>query len=245
MSLPGKLLIAPGSAGAPVVVFFYGGNWNSGNRGDYAFVGEALASRGIVAVIADYRLYPHVRYPSFLEDGARAVSWATDHVQRFGGDPKRLFLMGHSAGAYNAAMIALDRRWLAAARATTAPLRGWIGMAGPYDFIPIKNPDTRPVFFHPDTPPDSRPINHVAANSPPALLMAPTVDDLVDPRRNTGGLAARLRAAGVPTQETYFANISHTSLIASLWWPLRNRADVLDRVERFVLSDDGRSPIKP
>lgn len=245
MSLPGKLLIAPGSAGAPVVVFFYGGNWNSGNRGDYAFVGEALASRGIVAVIADYRLYPHVRYPSFLEDGARAVSWATDHVQRFGGDPKRLFLMGHSAGAYNAAMIALDRRWLAAARATTAPLRGWIGMAGPYDFIPIKNPDTRPVFFHPDTPPDSQPINHVAANSPPALLMAPTVDDLVDPRRNTGGLAARLRAAGVPTQETYFANISHTSLIASLWWPLRNRADVLDRVERFVLSDGGRSPIKP
>jgi acetyl esterase/lipase len=228
-----------------VVVFFYGGNWTSGNRGDYAFVGEALASRGIVAVIADYRLYPQVRYPSFLEDGARAVSWAANEVQPYGGDPKRLYVMGHSAGAYNAAMIALDPRWLAAAHTPPAALRGWIGMAGPYDFIPIKNVDTRPVFFYPDTPPESQPINHVAVNSPPALLIAPTEDDLVDPRRNNGGLAKRMRAAGVHLDELYFPNTSHATLIAAMWWPLRSRADVLDQVERFVASDGGRSPLRP
>src|SRR4051812_36633720 len=123
--------------GAPVVVFFYGGNWTSGARGDYEFVGEALASRGLVAVIADYRQYPEVRYPLFLEDAAQAVAWAAREAARYGGDPKRLYVMGHSAGAYNAAMIALDKRWLAQQGMTPSALSGWIGLAGPYDFIPI------------------------------------------------------------------------------------------------------------
>ncbi|PKN16121.1 MAG: hypothetical protein CVU66_02160 [Deltaproteobacteria bacterium HGW-Deltaproteobacteria-23] len=99
---------------APVVVFLYGGNWNSGERNYYQFVGEALASRGMVAVLADYRLFPHVRYPGFIEDSAQAVAWTLQEVQRYGGDPRRVYLMGHSAGAYNAAMVALDPRWLAA-----------------------------------------------------------------------------------------------------------------------------------
>ena len=143
---------------APVVVFFYGGSWNSGSRSDYAFVGEALAERGIVAVLADYRLYPQVRYPSFLEDSAQAVAWTLKEIQHYGGDPKRVFIMGHSAGAYNAAMVAIDPRWLAAQGASPSSLRGLIGLAGPYDFIPITNPAARPVFFYPDTPPASQPI---------------------------------------------------------------------------------------
>ena len=109
---------------APVVVFFYGGNWTSGARNDYQFIGEALASRGMVAVLADYRLYPQVRYPSFIEDSARAVAWTVKEVQRYGGNHKRVYLMGHSAGAYNAAMVALDPRWLAAYGLTPAAVRG-------------------------------------------------------------------------------------------------------------------------
>ena len=103
----------PNASNAPVVVFFYGGSWNSGSREDYEFVGRALASRGIVAVLADYRIYPEVRYPSFLRDSAEAVAWTVGEIDRYGGDAERLFVMGHSAGAYNAAMIALDGRWLA------------------------------------------------------------------------------------------------------------------------------------
>ncbi len=225
---------------APVVVFLYGGNWNSGERNDYQFVGEALASRGIVAVLADYRLFPQVRYPSFLEDSAHAVAWTLQEVQHYGGDPRRVFLMGHSAGAYNAAMVALDPRWLAAYDLTPASLRGWIGLAGPYDFIPIQNKETRPVFFYPATPPESQPINHVCSGAPPALLIASNKDVWVDPIGNTGALSRKLRAAGVSVTEVYFDKTSHATLIGAMSRPLRGLAPVLDMVDRFVASDGGR-----
>ena len=221
-------------ANAPVVVFFYGGSWNSGSRSDYSFVGEALASRGIVVVLADYRLYPQVRYPLFLEDSASAVAWAHAHIGEFSGDPKRLFLMGHSSGAYNAAMLALDPGLLGAVGMTPKDLSGWIGLAGPYDFLPIKNPQVRPVFFWPDSPPQSQPINHVRQGEPPALLIAATKDNLVNPTRNTAGLARKLREAGVPVQDLYYSRPSHVTLVASLSRPLRRLAPVLEQVVAFV-----------
>ena len=221
-------------AGAPVVVFFYGGSWNSGSRVDYRFVGEALASRGIVTVVADYRLYPQVRYPLFLQDGARAVAWTKAHIREFSGNPQRLYLMGHSSGGYNAAMLALDDEWLAAVGMSPKDLRGWIGLAGPYDFLPIENPEVRPVFFWPDSPPQSQPINHVTRGAPPALLIAATEDDLVNPTRNTGGLASKLREAGVPVQDLYYSRPNHITLVATLSRPLRQLAPVLDQVVGFI-----------
>jgi acetyl esterase/lipase len=229
-----------GGGAAPVVVFFYGGSWNSGNRRDYAFVGEALAERGIVTVLADYRLYPQVRYPDFLTDSARAVAWTLKEIGQHGGDPQRVFVMGHSAGAYNAAMVALDTRWLAQQGQSPAALRGFIGLAGPYDFIPIVNPEVRPVFFYPDTPPASQPINHVTRAAPSTLLIASRNDKLVNPVRNTGGLAQRLRDAGVPVEEVYFDRTSHTSLVGAIAWPLRGLAPVLDTVVAFVTRNGPR-----
>jgi acetyl esterase/lipase len=220
--------------GAPVVVFFYGGSWNSGNRGDYTFVGEALASRGIVAVLADYRLYPQVRYPLFLEDGARAVAWTKAHISEYSGNPQRLYLMGHSSGAYNASMLALDTNLLGAVGMSPKDLSGWIGLAGPYDFLPIENPDVRPVFFWPGSPPQSQPINHVSRGAPPALLIAASKDNLVNPTRNTGGLASKLREASVPVQDLYYSRPSHITLVATLSRPLRRLAPVLDQVVGFI-----------
>lgn len=127
----------------PVVVFFYGGSWTTGERATYRFVGEALASRGIAVVVADYRLSPAVRYPVFLQDSAQALRWTMDHLGELGADPRQVFVMGHSAGAYNAAMLALDARWLAGAGLQPAQLAGWIGLAGPYDFLPIGNRDVQ------------------------------------------------------------------------------------------------------
>ncbi len=225
---------------APVVVFFYGGNWTSGERDDYAFVGRALASRGFVAVIADYRLYPEVAYPDFLDDAAQAVAWTAHDIARFGGDPQRLYLMGHSAGAYNAAMLALDPSYLARAGLRSAALRGWIGLAGPYDFIPVENKTSRPVFHFPDTPPASQPINHVSKDAPPALLIAARSDALVNPLRNTGGMANKLRANGVYVEEKYFDVVNHVTLVASLAAPLRALAPTLDAVTQFIDSDGGR-----
>jgi acetyl esterase/lipase len=228
---------------APVVLFFYGGNWNDGKRSDYRFVGTTLAARGMVSVVADYRLYPEVRYPGFLEDSARAVAWTAENVQGYGGDGRRLFVMGHSAGAYIAAMLALDPRWLAAQGLTPSALRGWIGLAGPYDFIPIQNLTTRPVFWYPDTPVESQPINHVSAASPPALLIAAKNDDLVNPVRNTGGLATRLRAVGVEVREVYFNHVNHATLIGAMAPALHFLAPVLATVEQFVKSQ-GEQPVQ-
>ena len=131
---------APPAAGWPVVVFFYGGSWNSGIRTQYQFVGEALAARGVVTLVADYRLYPEVRYPDFLSDSAQALAYGLDHAAQLGGDPKRVFVMGHSAGGYNAAMLALDARWLTVAGHNPRELAGWIGLAGPLRFLSDQQP---------------------------------------------------------------------------------------------------------
>ena len=222
------------TSASPVVVFFYGGNWAAGERGDYAFVGRALAARGIVAVIPDYRLYPEVRYPDFLDDSAQAVAWTASNIARYGGDPNKLFLMGHSAGAYNAAMLALDARYLGQQGMAIRSLAGWIGLAGPYDFMPIENKTVRPVFHFPNTPRQSQPINHTGGAMLPALLIAASTDKLVNPARNTGGLAAKLRAGGVPVEEVYYDGIGHTTLVASISAPLRSLAPTLDAIDAFV-----------
>jgi len=227
--------VAAPPAGWPMVVFFYGGSWNTGERGDYKFIGEALAERGILTLVADYRLYPEVRFPSFLEDSALALAWGLDHARSLGADPRRVFVMGHSAGGYNAAMLALDRRWLAATGHRPAELAAWIGLAGPYEFLPLA-PDSpaRPVFFHPDYPPDTQPIAAVSSGAPPAFLAAPSHDQVVSPERSTRAMAARLRAAGVPVELKLYDGISHALIAGAFARPLRAMAPVRDDVAAFV-----------
>lgn len=225
----------------PVVVFFYGGSWNSGKRQDYRFVGEALASRGIMAVLADYRINPQVVYPAFIEDSAQAVSWTARHIAEYGGDTQRLYLMGHSAGAYNAAMVALDQRWLAQSGLSPAILKGWIGLAGPYDFLPIDVEEVKPSFLYPNTPLDSQPINHVSANAPSTLLIAGKTDTVVKPKRNTLRLAKALQGKGVEVEVIMYPNISHTKLVGAIARPFRSLAPVLDDVVRFVVKSDPKT----
>lgn len=223
--------------GAPLAVFFYGGSWNSGARADYRFVGEALASRGIVTVVADYRLHPEVKYPTFLQDCARAVRWAADQAGAFGAARERLFVVGHSAGAYNAAMLALDPRWLAGVGMAPRQLAGWVGLAGPYDFLPIINPDVQRAFDWPGTPRDSQPLFHVTARAVAVrrtLLLAARSDSLVNPQRNTLGLAQALRRQGAPVQVELLDGVGHATLIGAMARPLRGLAPVLDRISDFL-----------
>ena len=227
--------------GWPMVLFFYGGSWNTGERADYRFVGEALAERGLLTTVADYRLYPQVRYPEFLHDAARAFAWWRASAAAHGGDARRLHLLGHSAGAYNAAMLALDARWLAAVGETPGSLAGWGGLAGPYDFLPIRNPDARPVFFHPDYPARSQPLGEATAAAPRTFLGAPKDDVLVDPQRNTVGLATRLRKAGVPVEMHLYGRVNHALVLGAMGRPLRWLAPVLDDLGGFLL----RTPAGP
>lgn len=219
---------------APVVVFFYGGGWDSGDKGMYPFVGKALASHGYVAVIPDYRVYPGARYPLFLQDSAKAVAWAKAHAGAYGGDASRLVLMGHSAGAYNAVMLALDDRWLAAEGLDAKrDVKGVVGLAGPYDFLPLTSPRLMEIFGPKDARPATQPINHVSAGAPPMLLAHDLGDTVVYPR-NTENLAAKLKANGDPVETRYYKGLSHALLVGALATPLRFLGPVFRDVTGFI-----------
>ncbi|PZQ64319.1 MAG: alpha/beta hydrolase [Phenylobacterium zucineum] len=218
---------------APVAVFFYGGSWDSGRRQDYNWVGRALASRGFVTVVADYRIYPEVRYPGFLQDGAQAVRWSVDNARRYGGDPNRIVLVGHSAGAYNAVMLGLDQRYLAAAGVDPDKVRAVAGLSGPYDFLPIRSPITERIFGGTEDLPSTQPMAFVTPRAPPAFLATGEADDMVWPK-NTIALARKLREAGVPVEERHYAGVDHVRMVLALSKPLRGRAPVLDEMTAFL-----------
>ncbi len=219
--------------GRPVVVVFYGGSWNSGSKRDYAFLGAALASRGLIAVIADYRLVPEVRFPAFLDDGALAVVWARQHARSFGGDAERLFLLGHSAGAYNAVMLALDARYLQKAGAPVSAIKGVVGLAGPYDFLPLDIDVTRAAFANAEDLALTQPINLVTSRAPRMLLATGAGDTTVYPR-NSIRLAARLKESGVPATLRSYPGIGHIGILLALSLPFRGNAPVLDDIARFI-----------
>ena len=216
-----------------LIVFIYGGGWNSGNKDEYGFVSLPLARRGAVVVVPDYRVYPEVAFPTFLEDNAAAVAWAFANASALGADPHRIFLIGHSAGAYNVAMLSLAPRWLAAAGIDRARLAGTVGLAGPYDFLPITDPDVIPIFAPVDDGPVSQPISFVDGHNKPMLLLAGTDDTTVKPR-NTLSLAARIRARGGPVQDRLYPGIGHIGLITAFAPLFQDRAPVLDDVWSFI-----------
>jgi acetyl esterase/lipase len=220
--------------GAPMVVFIYGGSWDSGEKKMYRFVGRLLASRGFVTVIPDYRIYPAVKYPVFLQDNADAVAFAKSHAAEWGADPDRLFLAGHSAGAYDVAMLGLDRRWLGAVGLDPRrDVSGVIGLAGPYDFLPLRDDKLKIIFGPKDTRPDTQPINHVDGTAPPMLLFAGSKDKTVDPG-NTTRLAAAIQARGGTVTARIVPGKSHIGLLTSLLPHLGGRSETLDAVAGFI-----------
>lgn len=221
------------AAAAPVVVFFYGGAWRSGNKRLYRYVIKALARRGYVAVVPDYRIYPQVRYPCFLEDAALAVRWAKDNAKRLGGDPDKLFLSGHSAGAHIAAMLALDVRWLHAVGLSPGrDVAGLIGLAGPYDFLALQDDVVKQVFGDRDRP-ETQPASHVGPGAPPALLLTGSNDRLVD-AGTTARLAARLREAGNVVTVRAYPGIGHYLVAAALGPVLRLLVPVNRDIDAFI-----------
>lgn len=224
----------PNSAqNAPVVVFFHGGNWTNGDKKDYEFVGEALTSQGFVAVIPNVRQYPDVKFPAFIEDAARAVKWTRSIVGRYGGDPNKLFVMGHSSGAQIAAMLALNETYLKGVGGSRRWLRGMIGLAGPYDFLPITDPDLRDIFGPPEKFDESQPIHFVDGDNPPLLLLHGEDDEAVWVK-NTRNLALAVQKAGGSVETVIYPKLSHSRIIGVLGAPLRSFADVLQQTAQFI-----------
>jgi len=207
--------VPAGAARAAVVVFFYGGSWEDGKRKWYRYVGDALASRGVVVFIPDYRKYPDVRFPAFMHDAASAVHWARDHASEYGGDPARIFVMGHSAGGQIAALLACDRRYLDAVGMRPHDLAGFIGVAGAYSFLPFV--DDEPEIFGDSAQAryDSQPINFVDGDEPPMLLLQGEDDDEVPPS-NAEAMAERANAMNGSAVLKLYPDVGHSSILLSL-----------------------------
>jgi acetyl esterase/lipase len=225
-----------GAGAAPVLVWFYGGGWQSGERADYRFVAATLARAGVVVAVPDYRLYPQVQFPAFIEDAAAAVATVRRLVPHHGGDPGRLFLAGHSAGAYLSAMLAIAPGYLEAVGLSRGDLRGAVGVAGPYDFLPIRGADIKLVFASAeDDLRRTQPIAHVDGRNAPLLLLHGTRDRTCYPR-NSLMLAARVRAAGGVAEATLYERVGHIGIVLGFAPALRWRSRVLADTLRFIRS---------
>ena len=214
----------------PVIVFFYGGSWREGDKDGYEFAGRALAAQGFVVVVPDYRLVPEVRFPDFLEDGAAAIRWVRTNIRAHGGDPDRIVLTGHSAGAYNAAMLSLDPRWLGADRAA---VKGFAGIAGPYDFLPLDTEVTKETFGAAENLEATQPVRFASRDDPPALLLAAAEDDLVL-ASNSVALAMALGEAGVPVETRVYEDVGHVGILTALSRLLRGKAPVVRDIADFA-----------
>lgn len=223
----------PAPPAPPLVVFFYGGGWESGSKDDYRFVGQALTARGYAVAVPDYRLYPQVRFPAFLEDAAAAVAWARRNAAG-GANGRPVYLVGHSAGAYIAAMLTLDERWLeAAGEPVCNAVAATVGLAGPYDFLPLRSATLKAIFGPEPARPRTQPVNHVDGGEPPLLLVTAGDDTTVLPR-NSDRLAARIDAAGGRVERRSYERIGHAALVASLAAPLQGLSPAIEDVDGFL-----------
>ena len=226
-------------ARAPMVLFVHGGSWDSGHPASYTFVARGLAREGYLVALAGYRLGETGRYPGMLEDTAAAIATLRDRATRLGGDPDRIFVMGHSAGAYNVVQTVLDPRWLAQAKVPQEAIAGIVGLAGPYDFYPFDGPATRAAFGAFPDGAATQPINHVRGDAPPMLLATGTADTTVKPR-NTEALAAALREAGGAVETRFYSGLSHSDAVVRLAAPWRKRHPQLFRDVLDFLRDPAR-----
>ena len=225
----------PSAEPLPVVIFFYGGGWSEGSRGDYGFAGAGYAGKGFIAVLPDYRLVPTVRFPAFVEDGALAVKWVRDNIARYGGDPARITLAGHSAGAYNAAMLALDPHFLRDAGVDPKIVRAAALLSAPLDFYPFTEARGRAAFGQWPRPAETQPITFVRRDAPPIFLAHGSADQIVLPR-NSKRLAETLKQAGAEVELHIYPGASHVDLASSLSRPFRKRTPALAQSAEFLLN---------
>lgn len=215
---------------SPVVVFFYGGSWRSGERGNYQFVGQSLSSRGYITVIPDYRLYPEVQFPAFVEDGARALAWIHDNLSE---SEHGVVLIGHSAGAHLAALLALDKKYLNAFGLSSSQIKGLVGLAGPYAFDPLSYRKTRPIFSGLNDPEKAKPVSHACNNNPPLLLLHGNEDRLVLPA-NSRKLHELQQECGLKSNFIELDDVGHFDIVLGLSGSFSNLAPVLEPIQHFI-----------
>jgi acetyl esterase/lipase len=211
----------------PVIIWFHGGGWNNGGRRQYAFAGRALAAEDFVSVVAGYRLDEEGKFPVFMEDAAAAIRWTHANIARYGGDPERIVLAGHSAGGHIVALAALDESWLGDLARPGGAIRGVVGIAGAYDWLPF-TPGSSSDKYLGHTRPLSRtqPVTYARADAPPMLLLWGDADTLVY-RRNIDGLCAALVAQQGVVSTKIYPGVDHSEIVMGLSRPYRDVAPTL------------------
>jgi acetyl esterase/lipase len=221
--------------GSTVLIFFHGGSWHDGEREGYGFLGRAFAARGFVTVIADYRKAPSVRFPAFVQDTASAIAWVHANISKYDGDADRIFIMGHSAGAHIAMMTALDPQWLAANKLTPNVIKGVIGLAGPYDFLPLTSDSSKIALGQWPDLPETQPITYARGDAPPLLLLTGDKDTVVKPR-NSKILSEKIQALGGQQQLRIYPDVDHADIIMAVARPFRQKAPIVTDVVNFIKS---------
>ncbi|KER82735.1 alpha/beta hydrolase [Xanthomonas arboricola] len=222
-----------GAVDAPVVVFFYGGTWKRGTRANYRWVGRALARQGVVAMVADYRKYPQVGLQGFMSDAAGATAWGYRHAHDYGGDPTRLAVMGHSAGAHMAALLGTDAHWLQVQGLQPRQLCGVVGLAGPYDFLPLTDPELIEIFGEaPAAQQQSQPVHYVGGDEPPMLLLHGDADRVVE-LQNSTSLQHALQRKGDTAELKVYPGMGHLGIVLALRKP-PERSPVLRDTLQFL-----------
>lgn len=215
----------------PVIVFFYGGRWTSGEKGMYAFVGDRFANKNYVTVIADYQKYPDVEFPVFVEDAARAVAWTYKNIARYAGDPNKIYIAGHSSGAHIAALITADERYLNAEGQSTAIIKAFAGLAGPYDFIPQEQ-DLKDLFGPPENYPQMQVTHFIDGNEPPMLLLW-GADDTIVVKRNIDLLEKGIKQKGGVVNTNIYADMGHIDIVSSFTWFANKEPPVAEDITTF------------
>ena len=202
------------NASAPMLLFIHGGSWTNGSKDDYKFVGESFARAGYVTAVMNYRLAPVNRYPAYVQDAAQALKYLRDHAAELGGNPGALYVMGHSAGAFNAVEMVDNARWLAEVGVPISAVKAVVGVAGPYSYDYRTLPSAN-AFPEGSNPADIMPSYHVRKDAPPHRLLVAGDDQVVE-APNAVKMEAALKAAGVPVTRTVLPRLDHYTIVGSL-----------------------------
>jgi acetyl esterase/lipase len=213
------------AAAKGIVVFGYGGGYTDGNRDEYRFIGQVFASLGLVTVVYDYRLFPEVRFPTYLEDAALAVRWAYDHAGDYGADKYAMLLAGHSAGAHIAALLATNPKYLEAVQMQPRQLGLVLALGGGYQFW-----NAQTGFISPDiaqvmqgaAPLETQPIEFISPFSANMVLMHGSQDQVL-PIGQARAFAARAKQVGADVTLLEYPG-DHASTVIDLSTTLRFRS---------------------
>lgn len=214
----------------PVVIFIYGGGWHKGSKEQHHFVADALVRKGYLVVIPDYIKYPEGTFPSFVKDSALAIAWVRNNIADYGGDPNKVVLAGHSAGAHIGALLVTDKHYLADMGVGIKDIKAFVGLAGPYNFTP-QEPQYIKTFGRENF--NVIKVNQFVDGSEPPIKLIHSMGDNTVGRFNFDTFYNQLKAHGVPVETKLYNDIGHVMTVLKVHPWFADEIDVGEEMDMF------------